>query len=123
LWNRLPQDTLGGTKHTFNGAWWPSDQLHLIYTGDIVGPATINFYRRALGQDPMKAGHGNGPDGERELAINVALRLDAAAKDKDDTGDDPNLIVADLHDIKHVASGYALAGEPEMRHITSALPT
>ena len=40
----------------------------------------------------MKAGDGNGPNGERELAVNIVLRLDAA-KDKDDTGDDLNLIV------------------------------
>jgi len=92
LWNALPQDKVGGTKHTFNGNWWPSDQLALVYTGDIVGPATINFYRRALAQDPMTAGDGNGPNGERELGANVALRLDAA-KDKDNTGDDLNLIV------------------------------
>jgi hypothetical protein len=92
LWNALPQDTLGGTKHTFNGPWWPSNQAHLVYTGDIVGPATINFYRRALGQDPMTAGDGNGPNGERELAANVVLRL-VAATDKNDTGDDLNLIV------------------------------
>jgi hypothetical protein len=92
LWNALPQDKVGGTKHTFNGHWWPSDQIALVYTGDIVGPATINFYRRALAQDPMKAGDGNGPNGERELGVNVAIRLDAA-KDKDNTGDDLNLIV------------------------------
>lgn len=93
LWNALPQDQLGGTKHTFNGSWWPSDQYgRLVYTGDIVGPATINLYRRALNQDPMKANDGNGPNGERELAVNVALRLDAA-KDRDNTGDDLNLII------------------------------
>jgi hypothetical protein len=92
LWNKLPQDKVGGTKHTFNGAWWPSDQFGLVYTGDIVGPATINFYRRALNQDPMTAEDGNGPNGERELGVNVALRLEAA-KDKNDTGDDLNLIV------------------------------
>jgi hypothetical protein len=92
LWNALPQDKVGGSKHTFNGQWWPSDQIALVYTGDIVGPAAINFYRRALSQDPMKADDGNGPNGERELGVNVALRLDAA-KDRDNTGDDLNLIV------------------------------
>jgi hypothetical protein len=100
LWNALPEDQLGGTKHTFNGKWWPGpglwwprDKDILIFTGDIVGPATINFYRRALRENPMKASDGNGPNGERELAANVVLRLEAAATDKDDTGDDLNLIV------------------------------
>ena len=41
----------------------------------------------------MRAADGNGPTGEAELATNVGLRLDGVLKDRDDTGDDLNLII------------------------------
>lgn len=93
LWNALPQDVIGGTKHTFNGEWKSVLGQKTVYTGDIVGPSTINLFRRAWNEDPMPASDHNGPGGEKELQINVDLRLKAAAKDRDDTGDDLNLIV------------------------------
>jgi hypothetical protein len=74
LWNALPQDEIGGTKHTFNG-----ERVSLlgkkIYTGDIVGPATINLFRRAWREDPAIASDGNGPAGEIELTVNAGLKL------------------------------------------------
>jgi len=54
---------------------------------------TINLFRRAWLEDPMPASDGNGPGGEFELARNVELRIIAAQNDRDDTGDDLNLIV------------------------------
>jgi len=92
LWNALPQDVLGGTKHTFNGEWKTVLGRKTVFTGDIVGPATINLFRRAWDEDPMPASDHNGPGGEEELATNVAFRLKAAQNDRDDTGDDLNLI-------------------------------
>ena len=92
LWNALPQDVVGGTKHTFNGEWKTVLGHRTVFTGDIVGPATINLFRRAWSEDPMTAGDGNGPRGEDELAANVALRIHFAATNRDDTGDDLNLI-------------------------------
>jgi hypothetical protein len=93
LWNALPQDVIGGTKHTFNGEWQVVLGQKTVFTGDIVGPAAINLFRRAWTEDPMQAGDGNGKYGEDELAANVDLRIRSAAKDRDDTGDDLNLIV------------------------------
>jgi len=96
LWNALPQDPLGGTKHTFNGEWKVvtlfGKKYKTFYTGDIVGPATIDLFRRAWNEDPMAARDNNGTGGQLELATNVKLRV-AAAKDMDNTGDDLNLIV------------------------------
>jgi len=94
LWNALPQDVVGGTKHTFNGEWKTVLGYKTVFTGDIVGPATINLFRRSWNEDPMPASDGNGPHGENELAANVALRIQFAGKDRDDTGDDLNLIVS-----------------------------
>ncbi len=93
LWNALPQDRVGGTKHTFNGEWQTVLGVRTVYTGDVVGPSTINHFRRAWGEDPIPASDGNGVGGEAELEANVALRLKAGLGDKDDTGDDLNLIV------------------------------
>jgi hypothetical protein len=96
LWNALPQDPLGGTKHTFNGEWKTVNlfghEYKTVYTGDVVLPATIDLFRRAWNEDPIRATDGNGPGGQIDLATNVELRL-ASANDKDDTGDDLNLIV------------------------------
>ena len=93
LWNALPQDPVGGTKHTFNGPWIEIFGKKIAHQGDIVGPMTINLFRRAWNEDPMPAADHNGPGGELELLANVGVRLQAAAKDMDDTGDDLNLIV------------------------------
>jgi hypothetical protein len=92
LWNALPQDVLGGTKHTFNGEWKTILGQKTVYTGDIVGPATINLFRRAWGEDPMPASDRNGPGGEKELYANVDIRLASTLNDRDNTGDDLNLI-------------------------------
>jgi hypothetical protein len=74
-----------------------------VHSGDLLGPMTVNLFRRAMGEDPMipislslrlpPANIGSGPLGEAELAVNVGLRLAAAGKDRGDTGDDLNLIV------------------------------
>jgi hypothetical protein len=93
LWNALPQDVVGGTKHTFNGEWQTVLGQKTVFTGDVVGPATINQFRRGWNENPMVASDGNGPGGEAELQANVGLRLKAALNDRDDTGDDLNLIV------------------------------
>lgn len=94
LWNALPQDVVGGTKHTFNGEWKTILGQKTVFTGDIVGPMTINLFRRAWNEDPWPAGDHNGPGGEQELLFNVKnLRLPLAEKDPDNTGDDLNLIV------------------------------
>jgi hypothetical protein len=93
LWNALPQDPLFGTKHTFNGEWKTLWGHKLFHTGDIVGPAAINLYRRALGEDPMAASDSNGKSGEAELLANAELRIRASKRKPDDTGDDLNLIV------------------------------
>jgi hypothetical protein len=93
LWNALPQDVLGGTKHTFNGEWKTIFGQKTIFTGDIVGPATINLFRRAWNEDPMPASDHNGPGGETELAANVDIRIASTLNDRDNTGDDLNLVV------------------------------
>jgi hypothetical protein len=98
LWNALPQDVLGGTKHTFNGEWQTFLGQQTIYTGDDVKLGTINLFRRAWNEDPMPASDGSGEPGEKELAANVGIRL-VAAQDRDNTGDDLNLIVMQLMSI------------------------
>jgi hypothetical protein len=47
LWNRLPQDPIGGAKHTFNGELKTVLGVKTAYTGDIVGPMTINLFSAA----------------------------------------------------------------------------
>lgn len=74
-----------------------------VHSGDIVGPMTVNLFRRALGEDPLipistqialpPVNIGSGVLGEAELGLNVGLRLAAATRDRGDTGDDLNLIV------------------------------
>lgn len=93
LWNALPQDPVGGTKHTFNGSWTEVLGQRVFYTGDIIGPSAINLFRRSWHEDPLPAGDGNGQSGEIELAANVPIRIRAASADMDDTGDDLNSIV------------------------------
>ena len=81
------------------------------HSGDLIGPMTINLFRRAWGEDPMPASDLNGPSGETELLANVELRLCLATASPDskckalqnlsaekgdpreNTGDDLNLIV------------------------------
>jgi hypothetical protein len=93
LWNALPQDPVGGVKHTFNGEWQTILGKRVAYTGDIVGPASINHFRRSWNEDPSTSSDGNGAAGDAELASNVGLKLDGVLRDRDDTGDDLNLIV------------------------------
>jgi hypothetical protein len=94
LWNALPQDELGGTKHTFNGEWVTIPVLNLkVYTGDVVLPSVINLFRRAWNEDPSMAGDHNGPGGEWDLEGNAGLRAPPALQDRDDTGNDLDLIV------------------------------
>src|SRR3954468_18929672 len=74
-----------------------------VHSGDLIGPMTVNLFRRAMGEDPTTdlsqalrlppVDTGSGLLGETELAANVRLRVAAARKDKSDTGDDLNLIV------------------------------
>jgi len=104
LWNALPQDIVGGMKHTFNGEWVKILGQKTVYTGDIVGPATVNLFRRAWSEDPS-----NDLSGERELRVNVDLRV-KAAKDPDNTGDDLNLIVMLLTSILRFKSGISTDG-------------
>ena len=49
LWNSLPQDVLGGTKHSFNGEWKQIFGHKTVFTGDIVGPAVIESLSSRLG--------------------------------------------------------------------------
>jgi hypothetical protein len=90
LWNALPQDVVGGTKHTFNGRWRTLFGHKTIFSGDDVKWATINLFRRAWNENPALASDHNGPAGEDDLAANVGIRLTAG---RDDTGNDLNLIV------------------------------
>lgn len=94
LWNALPQDPLGGTKHSFNGEWKTAFGQKLFHTGDVIGPQYINLFRRAWNEDPMPAGDGNGPFGEAELVASAMGRTPPAVSDPDDTGPCLNLIVA-----------------------------
>ncbi len=109
LWNALPQDPVGGTKHTFNGNWLTLLGQKTIYTGDDVKGATINLFRRAWNEDPMPASDHNGPPGEDELAGNVGIRLAATVDNRDNTGDDLNLIVMLLMSIFRSPSAVSTA--------------
>jgi hypothetical protein len=74
-----------------------------VHSGDLIGPATVNLFRRAMGENPAQptstlmlppVNIGGAAAGEAELAVNVGLRNGLASKDRDDTGDDLNLVVA-----------------------------
>jgi hypothetical protein len=108
LWNALPQDIVGGAKHSFNGEWQTILGQKTVHTGDLVTPDVINLFRRSWGEDPMKASDGNGPTGEETLRVNVGFRLAAALHDRDDTGDDLNLIVMLLMSLLRFESGLSL---------------
>ncbi|HEY1936563.1 MAG TPA: hypothetical protein VGJ33_01355 [Candidatus Angelobacter sp.] len=74
-----------------------------VHSGDLIGPSAVNLFRRAMNENPLEpiskalglppVNIGTGILGESELAINAGVRIAAAARDKDDTGDDLNLIV------------------------------
>lgn len=93
LWNALPQDTVGGTRHTFNGGCNILPILGKVCLGNVVKPDLINLYRRSINEDPMLASDGNGPFGEADLAANTALTFVPFAKDRDSVGDDLNLMI------------------------------
>jgi hypothetical protein len=116
LWNALPQDFLGGTKHTFNGEWQTVLGQKTIYTGDDVKLGTINLFRRAWNEDPLPASDGNGEPEEKELAANVGIRLAVAANDRDNTGDDLNLVVMLLMSILRFPS----ERKPTKRRVTKS---
>lgn len=73
-----------------------------VHSGDIIGPSAVNLFRRAVNENPLvpistslalpPVDVGIGQFGESELAFNAGLRV-GALRDKDDTGDDLNLIV------------------------------
>ncbi len=74
-----------------------------IFNGDLIGPQTINLFQRAFNQNPL-LGAGlptsitgvlatGGAAGEAELLANAHLRVGASHSDKDNVGDDLNLIV------------------------------
>jgi hypothetical protein len=74
-----------------------------VHSGDLIGPMTVNLFRRAMDESPFLSVSAalplppvnvvGGVLGESELAVNVGLRLAAASRDRGDTGDDLNLIV------------------------------
>ncbi len=74
-----------------------------IHSGDLIGPQTLNLFQRAFNQNPL-VGPGlptsimgvlatGGATGEAELLTNAHLRVGASHSNKDDVGDDLNLIV------------------------------
>jgi len=109
LWNALPQDPVGGTKHTFNGEWRTFLGQKAFYTGDTVQLGAINLFRRAWNEDPMLASDRNGLPGENELAANVGIRLAATVNNRDNTGDDLNLIVMLLMSVLRFPSATSAA--------------
>ena len=62
-------------------------RLNNVHSGDFVGPATENLFSRALGEGLWHS------LGEEELLANALLRVGLASRNRDDTGDDLNLIV------------------------------
>jgi hypothetical protein len=74
-----------------------------VHSGDLIGPMTVNLFRRALGEDPMNPvasiyippiDIACGVNGDTELLVNSRLRIAAGDRDRDDVGDDLNHIVA-----------------------------
>lgn len=72
-------------------------RLGNVHSGDLVGPMTLNLFRRAFDENPMLSGLPvsltGGTAGEAELLINSHVRVGASHSSKDDVGDDLNLIV------------------------------
>lgn len=73
-----------------------------VHSGDPIGPATVNLFRRAIGHDPLAPSPDNplpgtalinGSVGEAELFANSFLRVEKTQRDLDDVGDDLNHIV------------------------------
>lgn len=74
-----------------------------VFSGDLIGPATTNLWRRAVGVDPMTPASVDdlldatviygGSVGEGELLTDSQIRVEASRRNKDDTGDDLNHIV------------------------------
>ena len=75
-----------------------------VFSGDLIGPATINLFRRAFDWNPLLplpydianptlALLTGGPGGETELFVGTQVRVLASKRDKDHVGDDLNHIV------------------------------
>jgi hypothetical protein len=73
-----------------------------VFSGDLIGPATTNLIRRAMGRNPMNAALSDGLTtnvfyggalGEGELLADSGIRISASLRDKDNVGDDLNHIV------------------------------
>ncbi len=69
-----------------------------MYSGDIIGPSTVNLFRRALNQDPLVPDLNNilpstiihsGPEGEAELLINQYIIANIIRTDDEDGNKDP----------------------------------
>ncbi len=94
--------------HTFSDCQRGIAALGSYYTGDFIYPQTVNVFRRALRQnvlvptladfipDPIFQG---GPFGEDGLKADVLIRAAAGYQNRDDTGDDLDLIVELLFSI------------------------
>jgi hypothetical protein len=89
-----------------------------VYSGDILGPAGVNLFRRALGENPLSidtglvlpaVNIGTGQLGEAELSINAGIRVDASTHDMDDVGNDLNLMVMMIMAKLHYPSPTSLA--------------
>jgi hypothetical protein len=72
-----------------------------VHSGDLIGPMTVNLFSRALGLNPVLPSSrelgsativGGGISGEAQLLLAAHVRV-AQAQDKNDVGDDLNLIV------------------------------
>lgn len=87
LWNALPQDPVGGARHSFNGPWVEAFGKRLFSRGDFIGPQHTNHFKRAWNEDPASGA------GDSELWANAGLRIAKTLRDQDDTGDDLNLII------------------------------
>lgn len=73
-----------------------------VHSGDLVGPMTVNLFMRAIGENPLlptspdiasESLVGGGVPGEAELLFNAHLRVAQASQDRNNVGDDLNLIV------------------------------
>ncbi len=72
-----------------------------VFSGDLVGPSTVNLFRRAFDENPLDIVDDTtsvtvvqgGVPGEAELLINSHLRVGQTQHDKDNVGDDLNHVV------------------------------
>lgn len=83
-------------------ASYQSCRLTNIHSGDIIGPATVNLFRRAMNQDPMIPDLNNilpstiirsGAEGEAELFGSQHVIIKETIDNRDNVGDDLNNIV------------------------------